>query len=111
MDNDNDIVEFNIYEHIIEILCFIDFNKIYKIMKTLKWSWANADDTDKMGIPTISSIKRVLSSMILDTYKNAYNSKALRSTTACGGFEVIVDIKENYVDAKFVIEGFSTCFE
>lgn len=79
-------------EAIENILDHFDFERIYKAMKALDWTWASTD-----GVPEVPDLRKKARELLKEVSKR----KEDRITIGTGGFEV--DKGDGILRLKFVI--------
>ena len=67
-----------------------DFNTVHKIMKHLKWFWANCN-----GVPSIPDMKKHITNMFNDAIKECFFQKSNQMTISSGGFEFYISNPED----------------
>lgn len=85
-------------EIIDEVMDFMDFDKIHRVMEFLDWKWAMSDS--ELRIPEVFEIRRFLRSLL-----NQFINENLR-TLEQGGFRIskVKYEDESIIKVDFVIE-------
>ena len=91
----------NKQEIIDDIMDFLDFEKIHKVMRFLNWEW---HISDSISVPEIYEIRKFLRNLI-----NQLIDENLR-VIECGGFRVSkIDFEdESVIKVDFIIETLET---
>lgn len=85
------------YETIKEIVDFMNFEKIHRVMKFLDWKWAVLPTTNEYNynrVPTAEDLKRQLIDMLLRMFEEGYNRHKSEGASSTGGFSVSYRIYE-----------------
>lgn len=84
-------------EHIDEVMDWFDFDRVYRCMTALGWTWHDE------GVPDIPVLRATVRRLMKDAY--GLDEGGVVST---GGLWVKYDKEYNYFDVKFVVTDWDT---
>jgi hypothetical protein len=85
------------------VIANLDFNKIHKTMVKLDWRWSIFGIKD-LVIPTENQMIGHIREGFYDVIHEIANEGYTSASVSGGGFTVIVDLNNYYVNVRFVIE-------
>lgn len=95
-------------QHIEEVMDEFNFNKVKEVMDIMDWQWSRTINPDGVGVPEISTMRKLVREMMWDLYiKYSYRSNT-NVFSSTGGFHVLY-IKGN--DELGMWDRFKVSFE
>ena len=79
------------------IMDWFDFDKVHKVMKTLKWSWVGTAD----NIPSMGEIRERARQLLIEAIE-------INSNVSTGGFYVTYNPYDNYLQLQFIVADWDT---